>query len=181
MSETVENHTCASCTRRVATRECGLCQIDLCKRCVRFLDGDAFSFMKQIPPELTHSAYCEDCFSSTVEPALAELEADLARAQTVAIFTVNQRTHRLSYSASKERLSVKDCTDRKEALLRLAYFAVRSGHNSLMEVDVTSAKIRNGGYQTSLWQATGFAAQVDLAKLNREDAFGSISTPLLTR
>ena len=166
MSETVETTICSTCDRHEATRECGLCAAALCKPCVQFLDSETFSFYKTVPAELSHSAYCDACFAETVEPAREELTEDLKRAKDIVVFTVNQRRH-LTMKVAKERLEVKDCVDRDEAFLRLAYFAVKSGHNSLVQVDVSSTKIRDGAYQTSRWHGAGYAAYVDLAKLER--------------
>lgn len=166
MHETVEKTLCSSCRRRPAVRECGRCSSALCKPCVQFLDAETFSFYKAVPPELSHAAYCDACFASTVEPARDELAEDLKRAEDIVVFTVNQRRH-LTMTVSKERLEVKNCVDRDEVFLRLAYFALKSGHNSLVQVDVQSTKVRDGAYQTSLWHGTGYAAEVDLGKLER--------------
>jgi hypothetical protein len=133
---------------------------------VQFLDGETFSYYKSVPAELSHDAYCDACFAATVEPARDELAEDLQRAKDIVVFTVNQKRH-LTMTVSKERLDVKNCVDRDEVFLRLAYFALKSGHNSLVQVDVHSTKIRDGAYQTSRWAGTGFAAEVNLAKLER--------------
>jgi hypothetical protein len=52
-------------------------------------------------------------------------------------------------------LKVEGCADREEALLRLAFLAVKANYNMLLDVDLTAEKVRNAGYQTSRWQAKG--------------------------
>jgi hypothetical protein len=166
MLDSSERPQCTSCDRRPSTRECGMCASALCKACTQFLDAETFSFYAKIPLDLSHAAYCDSCFASIVQPAREELSDDLRRAQDIVVFTVNQRRH-LTMTVSKERLEVKNCKDRNEAFLRLAYFAVKSGRNSLVQVDVYSTKVRDGAYQSSLWHGSGYAADVDLGKLER--------------
>ena len=86
--------------------------------------------------------------------------------------------HARSKQAAKRRppgtelMSVVDlaeCPDRDETILRLAFQAAKGGFNALVQGDVTSRKVRNHGYQKSVWSGTAFAADVDEEKLNRND------------
>ena len=48
-------------------------------------------------------------------------------------------------------LTVKDCPDRDETIMRLAFFAAQRSSNAVIQVEVTAEKVRNGAYQTSKW------------------------------
>jgi hypothetical protein len=57
--------------------------------------------------------------------------------------------------------------DRDEALLRLAFFAAQGNYNSLVDVELTSEKVRNGGYQTLKWRGVGVPVHVNKKRLFR--------------
>ncbi len=67
---------------------------------------------------------------------------------------------------SKTQVSVKDCPDREETLLRLAFLAAEQSFNALIEVNLNSEKVFDaGGYQYLNWSGTAFPAEVRSASL----------------
>lgn len=158
---------CISCRKPKGTIHCQICDEFLCKECVRFLEASTFSFMEAIPPELSHTYYCSPCFDSHVEPALESYREIMERARNLYFFFNTQRRPVHVIKKSKEDLQVKDCDDRDETILRLAFFAAQQGYNAVIEAEVVSKKIRNSGYQKSLWQGSGVAAQVNAQRLER--------------
>jgi uncharacterized protein YbjQ (UPF0145 family) len=93
-----------------------------------------------------------------VEPELGVYEETLERAKQVLIFFKTQKKG--LRIVRKERIpeQVDACQDRDETILRLAYIAASKGYNSVIEVEVTSKKVRNEAYQTSVWYGTGLSA-----------------------
>ncbi|MCM2323953.1 MAG: hypothetical protein NDJ90_11895, partial [Oligoflexia bacterium] len=146
---------------------CESCGEPVCKACVFFLEPDTFSFLRQLPAELKHSRYCPSCQAAHIAPALEAYEEKLERAREVYFFFVTQRKAIPLLRRSKEKLSVEDCGDRDETILRLAFQAVELGCNAVIEAEVLSEKVRNAGYQTSRWHGTGFPAEVDVARMER--------------
>jgi hypothetical protein len=136
-------------------------------RSKQFLEASTFSFLKTIPENLKHTNYCPNCYDTEVAPALAQYNATLEQAETVYIFFKTQKKAPPVLKRAKEAVRVDDCSDRDETILRLAFFAAQDGYNALVEVDVTSVKVRNRAYQTSRWNGIGTPAQVDADRVER--------------
>lgn len=152
---------CTVCRRAVPKNpaHCALCAAFLCKDCRSFLDDGAFSFLREVPPDLTHGVYCGACFAAKVAPALEAYEATMERARKASLFYKGERYVPPHRRANKP-VSVKDCPDRKEALLRMAFFAAERSCDALVEIDVTSKKVNTTGYQTTIWSGSAFPAQL---------------------
>lgn len=163
----MEESTCISCRRPKSVHECGLCHEPLCKNCAQFLDESTFSFMKKLPDELSHSYYCYPCYDAHVEPTFELYRQHMQQAQESYIFFTTQKKPVPIIKKSKEKVSVESCEDRDETILRLAFLSAEQGYNAVVQVEVTSEKIRNEGYEKSKWRGVGFPAQVDAAKLER--------------
>ena len=169
MSESTDNNEecCRSCGKpKVAlktTYKCGLCQQMSCKECTQFLGSDAFSFLEKVSEDLRHSTYCQACFDAKVTPEQSAYDQAMDRAKQVYVFFKKYGYLRL-IRRSKQMLSVRDCKDRDEVVLRLAFFAAQQSYNSLIEVELTQEKVRNFGYQHSIWSGTGFPADVEPEK-----------------
>lgn len=164
---TENSSTCESCRRPKASHQCGLCKSGVCKACSQFLPEDTFTFDPDLKSELKHTYYCPHCHSETVEPALALYNETLERAENVYIFFTTQKTYIPALKRSKEILRVKECPDRDEAILRLAFLAAKQDFNAVTDVLVSSEKVRDGAYQTMKWKAQGCPALVDEEKMAR--------------
>lgn len=162
----MSNKTCSACGKPKANRTCSLCQVDLCKNCTQFLDEGSFSFLRQVPADLSHSTYCDACFSTSVAPALDSYHEVLEKAKNVYVFYKTQRKPIPLLSKAKDRVEVKSCPDRNETILRLAFFAAEGDHNAIVDVDIVSEKVRNQGYEKSNYRGTGVPAQIDTSKLH---------------
>ncbi len=163
----VSENICISCRKPKASLNCEICQESLCKACVRFLDSSTFSFLKKIPEALVHTYYCSSCFDAQVEPALASYQELMERARGLYFFFNLQRKPIHLIKKAKETIQVEACDDRNETILRLAFLAAEQGYNAVIEAEVVSKKMRNSGYQKSLWTGVGIPAQVDSERLER--------------
>ncbi len=162
-SEKAPEDICASCRRPKISTRCEICHSLLCKNCAQFLDASVFSFLKNVPEDLAHPSYCGLCYDAKVAPALESYSEVMERAREVGVFYKNERNlppHR----RSNKMLSVQNCPDRKETLLRLAFFAAEQSCNALVNVDLRSKKIIIGGYQKTFWNGAGFSAHVFVEK-----------------
>jgi hypothetical protein len=130
----------------------------VCKSCVQSPPHGAFRLLPSIPAHLAHSRYCGGCYSEQVEPELGIYEETLEQAKKILIFFRTQKKG--LRIVRKERIpeQVDACEDRDETILRLAYLAASKGYNSVIEVEVTSKKVRNEAYQTSVWSGSGLSA-----------------------
>jgi hypothetical protein len=160
---------CLSCRSPKTQHACGVCGEPLCRDCALFLDESAFAFRSSVAPELKHTYYCQGCHAEHVEPALAEYGEVMERARNVYCFTVNSKKRFIPLlKRAQVEVRVEGCGDRDETFLRLAFQAAELGFNAVIEADVQSEKVRNGGYQTSLWRGRAVPANVDTAKIERD-------------
>lgn len=163
----MENIFCCVCQKPKANLVCGICQSAVCKKCAQFTEEDSFSFLDKIPPHLTHGTYCGPCFDAKVAPELASYAETMEKAKDVAVFFKDQGKETRLIKRSNEVFRVKDCLDRDETLLRLAFFAAQKDFNSVIDVDLVSEKIRSGTYQTQRWSGTAVPANISDKKINR--------------
>ncbi len=152
---------CSSCLQPKAKSDlaCGLCGKTLCKGCSQFLDPSFFSLMASVPEGLRHSVYCHSCFQETVVPAQEAYEARIEAARGLHVFYKNERNVPL-ISKSNVRVTVEDCEDKKEALLRLAFQAAEAEYNGLTHTEMTSKKVIVAGYQKTYWSGSAFPSKV---------------------
>lgn len=159
---------CCICLNPKSSLNCEICKESICKNCAQFLEEDSFSFLKEIPDDLSHSTYCPHCFDSKVAGALLQYSETMERAKNVNIFLKNQSKESRIYKSDEAPIKVDDCHDADETLLRLAFRAVESHFNGLINVDITSKKIRIDGYQKSIWSGTGIPTHIQNEKSLRK-------------
>lgn len=166
MSES-EQTECINCRRPKSTLQCGVCEEPVCKSCGLFLASDTFAFQPKVSEVLRHSHYCPACHQEHVEPALAEYEDKMARAKEMYFFFNTQRSLLPVLKKATNPIRVENCEDRDETVLRLAFLSVDQGYNSVIEAEVVSAKVRNGGHHKHFWKGTAFPANLDLERFER--------------
>ncbi len=151
---------CKTCKKLKSAFVCGLCTEPVCKSCGQFTN-DAFAFRRSVPKELSHSVYCGQCFDETVAAPLADYEATLERSRDVIVFLKNE-TKRTGHLKRKEiPLTVTDCEDEEETVLRLAFFAAEAGHNCLLDVAISHRKIIVGSHKKTIFSGTAIPTKID--------------------
>lgn len=165
--------SCCICQKSKTTLICGLCSQDLCKSCAEFLAPENISFLKEIPEVLQHTTYCSACFANEVSPKLADYEHTLEAAKNILVFDKTQGKETRFIKRKEAPLQVTDCADKNETILRLAFFAVQLGFNSIIDLDLKSRKIKDGRHQHTLWSATAIPAQVTDRKLLKDRSLWS--------
>jgi len=155
---------CSSCRLPKANLECESCHAIQCKKCVQKLPKDSFSFLKTIPADLTHRLYCAPCFETKVAPTLESYQSTMARAKEVMVFFKTQSEETRLIRRVEKPIHISDCVDRDEVIMRLAFLAAENNFNALVDVVVTSEKVRNEGYQTTKWKGTGVPVPLDESK-----------------
>jgi hypothetical protein len=162
-----ESSVCTACESTKVTAQCGVCESDLCRKCAKFLETGTFTFLAQPAPELTQTWYCDGCYGAHVEPALDAYRETLAKAEGVFVFFTTHKRVPPLLNRAKNPIKVDVCADRDETILRIAFRAVEQGFNALVETEVSSAKVRDEGYQKMTWRGSGIPAQVDAERLDR--------------
>ncbi|MNY17090.1 hypothetical protein D3C86_1503880 [compost metagenome] len=163
----METSSCSICHKPKANLECGACHSTICKKCAQFLDEDSFSFLPKVPAELSHTIYCYPCYDKTVAPELQSYEETIERAKHIQVYFNDQGKETRLLKRLEETVHVRECADKEETLLRLAFFAARLNYNGIIDVSITSSKVRSGAYQTLKWTGSGIPAYIDPKRIMR--------------
>ncbi|MFL5815794.1 MAG: hypothetical protein ACJ763_19655 [Bdellovibrionia bacterium] len=151
---------CVSCRKPRVDSTCGVCEGDVCKKCRIFLPEDTFSFESTLAPELKHTYYCAACFDEHVEPFKSQYETALDEAKQInVIYKGSKSSIRILRKADKP-IQISHSPDRDETILRLAFQAAKNGFNAIIDVEVSSQKVRNEGYQKMEWSGQGTPAEI---------------------
>lgn len=151
---------CKTCRKPKAPYVCGLCQENLCKGCAHFTN-EAFSFLKNIPEDLSHSVYCSFCFDEKVQAPLADYEQTMEKAKEVMVFYKNESKKTGHIKRKEDPLTVEDCEDEDEAVLRLAFSAVQAGYNTLLDIEIKTRKIISGSHKKTVFSAKAIPVSMD--------------------
>ncbi|MBL7545898.1 MAG: hypothetical protein JNL11_18920 [Bdellovibrionaceae bacterium] len=146
---------CISCQKDKALLKCGLCESDVCKYCAQILPEGSFSFIPNAPDHLKHSVYCGYCFDGQIADAWNDYQKTMEQARNIQVFLSHQGKETRLIKRKEKPFQVVDCLDHDETLMRLAFQAVKAGFNALVDVDLTSKKVRINGYQTQIWSGRG--------------------------
>ena len=68
----------------------------------------------------------------------------------------------------EDPISIIDCADYDETILRLAFRGAELGFNGIIDVDITSKKVKTGNYQTTVFSGTAIPANVREDKLIKD-------------
>lgn len=156
----MSEHLCKTCRKPKANFECGICHEHMCKTHTQFV-SDTFSFLKKVPQELTHPTYCVNCFDDKVAGPLADYENTMEQAKEVMMFTKDQTKMTGHLKRKEEPVSVVDCEDQDETILRLAFQAAQMGHNCILDVDIKTRKIIVGSHKKTIFSATAIPITID--------------------
>jgi uncharacterized protein YbjQ (UPF0145 family) len=151
---------CKTCRKPKANFECGVCHEHMCKTHTQFVT-DTFSFLPKIPTDLTHSTYCVNCFDEKVAEPLAEYEATMEKAKEVMMFTKDQTKLTGHLKRKEDPITVEDCEDEEEVVLRLAFQAAQMGYNCILDVNIKNKKIINGSHKKVIFTATAIPITID--------------------
>lgn len=160
--------SCSTCNHLKSDLKCGLCEAELCKACTEFVDDERLSFLPTKPPALTHHTFCQSCFVSQVLPELENYDATLEAAKNILVFEKKQSKETRLVSKKEKPLTISNCKDHDEAIMRMAFQAVQLGFNALVKVKMNSKKVKDGAYTSLLWSGEAIPAHVDEARLPKD-------------
>ena len=149
------SNLCGFCQKNKTSLQCGICACSTCKYCARILQADAFLLLAEIPPEFKHGVYCNSCYETRVAAELERYHECLERARNVDCYFRTQGKEARLIKRVEKPVTVEECFDRDELLLRLAFIAARGNFNALVDVDLVSEKVGKGSYQKLKWRGKG--------------------------
>jgi hypothetical protein len=150
------------------TLPCHRCETQVSKTDAQFVDAETFAFLSKPPPGVDIGIYCHTCFDSHVQQELDRYNEKVERAKNVNIFYASQSKESRFVRRIERPIAVKDCTDRDEAILRLAFLAIEADKNALVDVALSTTKVRLGSWQSSLWSGQGIPCNIAEAELQRK-------------
>jgi len=162
------NSSTCSCGKLKPSLECGLCKTAICKSCANFIESDQFSFLPQVPAELSHSTYCGACFSEKVAPELESYSLLMEKAREITVFEKSQGKETRLLKRTEKPLRVEGCADHDETVLRLAFFAAQKNFNAIIDVNVKAEKVRNQSYQTTVFSGTAVPTDLQTHRLVKD-------------
>ena len=165
--------SCCICQKPKTTLVCGVCQQDTCKSCTVFLEADQFSFLQVKPDFLSHPAFCSVCYTEKVSPEVTMYNETMEAAKNIAVFEITQGKETRLIKRKEAKLTVTDCPDKNETMLRLAFLAAQKGFNSIIDVDIKPKKIKEGKYQHTMWSGTAIPANVTDSRLVKDRSIWS--------
>ena len=162
------NSVCSNCQKSKAALNCGICHSVICKYCAQFLEEETLSYMPAIPPDLSHTVYCESCYHEKVAGPVQSHIEDLESAKDILIFFKNQGKETRLIKRLEDPIQVENCLDHQDVVMRLAFLTLKAGYNGIVDILVSSEKVRNGNYQTLKWKGVGIPAHIRADKLLRD-------------
>lgn len=159
---------CGSCHSKKAQLNCGICNESMCKYCVEFNDEDQFAFLPNKPEELKYLVYCRPCFDKVVAPEVKKYNANLEAAKNILVYFKKQGKETRLFKRLADPVSVKGCKSSEEVQMYLAFQAVLTNHNAIIDVDIIAEKVRDGSYQTMSYSGSAMPTYVNEAKIIKD-------------
>ncbi len=165
--------SCRLCQSKKSPFCCDFCNESVCKNCSKVIEADQFSFFSKMPEVLLKERACLLCYDQQVLPQVQKYDELMEKAKDVYYVSNNHKGYIRIYLRHTKPFKAGPCPDRRECILRLAFFAAELGFNAIIEGEVDYSKVRKqGGYQTSTWEGTALGANIDGEHLERASARG---------
>ncbi len=164
----MSENPCTACNSKKAHLSCGICRDSQCKYCVEFNDEDQFSFLPHKPEELCHLVYCRPCYDKIVAPELKKYNEAFEAAKNILVYFKKQGKETRLFKRLADPIAVKGLKSSQEVEMYLAFQAVLSQHNAIIDVDIVGEKVRDGSYQTMSWSGTAIPTYVNEAKIIKD-------------
>jgi len=163
--------SCSFCDQKKNLLTCCHCGCDVCKKCVEILSEETFQYSNSFVFDENKVVYCRPCYDKNIEPKLLHYNEIVEKAKDVNVYFYQQAKETQFMSRSQTPLKVIDCTDRNEAVMKLAFMAAEKGFNGLIQVQVKDEKVRMGSYQTQKFHATGIPTNIKASEIIKSRSF----------
>ena len=155
---------CDLCGAPKAIKTCGLCERDVCKNCVQYLEQDKLRFHPAPPAFAKHGIFCVDCYEEQVRAEVEKYEEVLARSEQVKIVRASFHGYIPTFKKAERTTEVNDDAGRGIAVNRLKFLCAWEGYDTVTELDTEHKKVRNHGWESKIWSASGRFVNLDHKK-----------------
>ena len=153
--------------------KCVSCEVEVKKNLTEIIHDDTFAFLSN-PPSIPFGIYCIPCFEAKVRTHIDNYNDLLDKAKNVNLYYVAQSKESRFVRRKEKPIHISDARSREDAILLLAFRAVELGFNAIVDVELNSKKIRNGGWHYSVWDATAIPTNIDESYLNRKNSIETV-------
>lgn len=115
---------------------------------------DFSALRAKLPDTLTHSSYCAPCFDEHVAAPLADYQDKMERARDIIIYSKEQSKLTRFIKRKADPYKVEGCEDEQDALMRMSFYAVEDGYNTLIDIQFQTKKIIDGSHKKTVFGAT---------------------------
>ncbi|MDH4468535.1 MAG: hypothetical protein QE271_10775 [Bacteriovoracaceae bacterium] len=156
---------CKNCqnSQAKAVYQCGVCGDPVCKKCSLF-PSETFSYLRTIPPILTHDCYCGSCYEQNVAGPTATYNEMMEKAKEITIYTTKETKLTRLFVRKHLPYEVENCADEREAIMRMSFFAVQDNFNCLIDVEITKKKVANGSHKKFIFAGKSVPHLLDLKR-----------------
>lgn len=85
----------------------------------------------------------------------------MEKAKEVMMFTKDQTKMTGHLKRKEDSISIEDCEDEDEVVLRLAFLAAKAGFNCILDVNIKNRKIIVGSHKKTIFSATAIPITID--------------------
>ncbi len=85
----------------------------------------------------------------------------MEKAKNVMMFTKDQTKMTGHLKRKEDPISIQDCEDEEEVILRLAFLAAKEGFNCILDVNIKSRKIISGSHKKTIFSATAIPITIE--------------------
>lgn len=118
-----------------------------------------------LPEDLKNKTFCFNCYNQGISDRLIHYAEIVEKAKKVDVFSKIQSRETRRIKRSEPPVTVIDCEDREETLLRLAFLAADKGYSTIVDVDLKSKKIGEGKtYKRVVWSGSGIPVDPAIKK-----------------
>lgn len=157
----MEKQVCDVCLKNKTAIKCDECQCASCKKCSEFTMESFEEIQEMLPENLKAKVFCPNCYMNKYESQFNDFYNTYLQAKDVKIYEKKLSAETRLIPRLEPALSVKDCADERDVMMRLAFEAASKGFNSLLDVEFKSTKSRDGSYKFVVWSGSGVPANVD--------------------
>ncbi len=160
----MEAKECTVCCSNKTAIQCDICSCASCKHCCYFIDEDVFEFVSLLPEKLQNKAFCPNCYNENISEEMEYLKETMQKARDVDVYLKDQGTETRRIRRIQKPIHIKECADREETLMRLAFLAAQKGFDTIIGVDIQAKKVGKGTYKKMIWSGTAVPVDPKIRK-----------------
>ncbi len=154
--------------------KCISCESEVKKSLAEIIHEDTFAFLATPPVDIPVGIYCIPCYENKVRAQVDRYNDLMEKAKNVNLYYVAQSKESRFVRRKEKTIQITEAASREDAILLLAFRAVELGFNAIVDVELTSKKVRNGGWHYSVWNATAIPTNIDESYLNRKNSIETV-------